>query len=187
MLYQVNDLLLILLVCIFVSWLYTQRFPKHEPDLSSLETDSDLHKWRANLQISLIRAYIFGDRFLAPRFTQGAQQNLVFWLFKRHWVYYSTVIFAYASLEKYHVILKALVAAHCSDYRQKEDDEDNGQLQLRSQLPVQFLFDVQDRFSELSVDQEPLNRCDYHEHGSKKDKDACREKLSYEDTDSDSD
>lgn len=90
----------------------------------------------------------------------------------------------------------ALVDAHCQDFKDAFDDEENGALKLRAQLPNAFLIGVMRRFATLNANQlaklnqcefcngeeytVDLDECDYHNHKTKKERMACKGDVSAE-------
>lgn len=73
-----------------------------------------------------------------------------------------------------------LVDTHCQKYEGSQDTEKNGELQLRDQLPHDFLIRVMVRCSKIdkSVCQ-AVKACDYHEHTSEEEATECQEGQEY--------
>jgi hypothetical protein len=138
----------------------------------------DTHAKRAAHQISLLKAYLLGDRLLAPRFVQDVQHNFVHWLVHRQFAYYGTILHAYANLGSDNLILQVLVDVYCKEFTIMHDGSEDNHFQFPDQLPGQFVFDVASRFSKLrgkyAGDIELEEECYYHEHKSDEEKKRCR-------------
>lgn len=88
--------------------------------------------------------------------------------------YYGTIIYAFANLPVASSVLKALVDAHCRDFNDACDTEENGELKLRAQLPNLFLVGVMVRYASIRSKKVKLRRCDYHEHAMEEEKKECQ-------------
>jgi len=93
---------------------------------------------------------------------------------------YEDVIYGFAKLRTDHPILDLLVETHCRQFHEELDSEENGEIELRPQLPIEFLIRVMLRYSNLRRKMASwpkigdLNRCDYHGHTSEKERAHCQ-------------
>ena len=183
------ECVLIKVVNIFVDWLYTGKCPETN---GGWEAANEALNARAGVKIELaaLQAYAFGDRMMAREFQTAPRMFLVQRFADGQDVaFYDTVIFAFANLPADDILLKVLVDAHCQEYNVDDDGLHKGEMELRSQLPHEFLLRVMLRYSALrqSSSDDGLNPCDYHEHKSEKERKACKKKDNIEgDSDNDS-
>ncbi|KAF9693742.1 hypothetical protein EKO04_008147 [Ascochyta lentis] len=158
---------------VFVDWLYTRKLPAKRTGWVGEEYDSE---WYITLQIPMMKACAFANRMLSPDFLHAMEHRLIdHFIASGNVPFYEAIIFAFENLPPTSLILKALVDAHCRSFDEAEDTEENGELELRSQLPNTFLVDVMLRYVKLkSRKQTLLDRCDYHGHVSEDEKQECQ-------------
>ena len=127
-----------------------------------------------------LRSLVLGDRLLSPNFHRAVLDVIISGLMGEDPVpYYLGVIYCFAKLPKDHPILDLLVEKHCLECNEAMDTEENGEIELRSQLPVEFLIRVMLRYSNLRRKmaswprKEDLNPCDYHGHKSEEERANC--------------
>ncbi|KAF2709295.1 hypothetical protein K504DRAFT_271438 [Pleomassaria siparia CBS 279.74] len=190
---------------IFVNWLYTQEIPKdydawtsgsvedYDASTSGSVEDHDASTSRGveidkNFGLSedlmKIKAYVFGNRFLAHRFCRAVNNSLVDSAFQEcSSFYYEEIIYAFENLPTGSRILTLLVDIQCAFWNGSSDRDFGGEIELRAQLPHDFLIRYMIRHGRIKEDPEgtELNRCSYHEHSSEEEKKACEEKCKQED------
>lgn len=150
----------------------------------------------------MLKSYAFADRMLSPDLRQALEHMLIdYFVSLRAVPLYGAVIFALAHLPSTSRLLQAMIDAHCRDFQEREDTEENGELQLHDQLPNAFLVGVMKRFAQMHADTveeltehdfcyevKGLDRCDYHGHATKEERKDCKIAVGLAaDDDSDSD
>jgi len=167
----------------FIDWLYTNKCPETPDDwVTGLYQGS----FQRGVQLAILRACAFGNRVMARVFQTSAQAALIRSIANgRRLPFFESIIFAFANLPSNNIILTLLVDAHCQDYKAEFDDIWDGELELRSQLPKEFLLRAMLRYSAMreAPVTNSLDPCDYHEHESEKEKEACQKKSIIKDTD----
>lgn len=131
--------------------------------------------------LRLVKAWAFADRFRAPGFRQAVNNAFVN-LTKSYPPFYSVIIYVFDNLPTTCGLRKFLVDAHCAMWSKAHDENDHD-LELRSQLPLDFWSLAMVRHSEARDDPGlyALDRCSYHEHCSEEEKDQCEAKCKQED------
>lgn len=109
-------------VAVFVHWLYTKEFLLGEDELGMPITDVE-HAEAEALE-TCTKAYIFGDRFLAPEFRRAA--NNCFADAMRHTYvlltsYTGTLAHAFENIPADRVIVQALVDDYCACWNGRDD------------------------------------------------------------------
>ncbi|KAF2998150.1 hypothetical protein E8E13_002140 [Curvularia kusanoi] len=173
---------------IFIGWLYTSCFPAQ--NVFSLATDDDtVSQGAQNLatQLVLVKACEFGDRFQATEFMHVSESALVD-CFIFSMPRYKAVIYAFKHLPQTSPVLQALVDSHCLFWDKSSDNETNGELQLRAELPYSFWMGVSLRYMQIQEGQRnEMKRCDYHRHGPERRGVMCKMPRIYSFDESDSD
>jgi hypothetical protein len=130
--------------------------------------------------LAILKACALGDRLVAVNFRNTADL-----LFISNFIgcgyppCYNAIIFAFANLPLEHNLLTFLVDTHCQNHRIELDTDENGEKELRSQLPKEFLLRAMLRYSELKSKDGAgdLIPCDYHGHSSKEERETCEKKV----------
>ncbi|KAF3034205.1 hypothetical protein E8E11_003624 [Didymella keratinophila] len=148
---------------IFIHWLHTQRLlAKFSLWLKKDETEPGTKA----VQMAMLDTWVFADRFLTSALRRDCEHALVDMFCNRSLPYYEVVIQAYECLPPTSLVLKAMIAAHCERFDQYADNEDNGELDWRNQLPNEFLAGVMMQYmmiKEHGLDPLPVP-CQFHEH-----------------------
>jgi hypothetical protein len=163
-------------VTLFVHWLYTQQFPATTEDWIDMEVIRQVSDWpEDDLVYACIKAYAFGDRFLAPNFCK-VSNNFFVDTIKTCTLYAisepsrTSISYAFDNIPGDIVILQCLVDIFCMDYGAKRSFP---HLVFLEAFPRAFLRRVIYRFRQLSLmskaDKEEENRC-YLEHASDEEK-----------------
>lgn len=161
----------------FVDWLYTRKLPAGEKQWAEKQYQpNETVKCHFAVQIAMIKACAFADRIMAPGFLRALEYKLIdhFIVLKTD-ACYKIVIYAFAHLPPASPVLRAMIDAHCfnfEEWMEKEYDEVN----LRAKLPHTFLVCVMLRYSKLLQSKKKrvwLDRCDYHDHKTKDEKEEC--------------
>lgn len=162
---------------VFVNWMYTQKLPGNCEEWCQVGELGEA--WDFASEIALIlKAYNFGDRFLATAFKRAANVAIV-GILHGCAPFYEVVIFAFKNLPAHSPILQLLVDAQCRHWSECLDDTE--EVELQKQLPYDFLLRVMKRYSEKVYGdtawfEEPLARCLYHEHASDEERKECQKK-----------
>ncbi|KAF2117804.1 hypothetical protein BDV96DRAFT_597678 [Lophiotrema nucula] len=169
---------------IFVNWLYTQAMPKSRSAWFRVsELSWNPYETTKDLDLLMIKAYIFGDRFATPRFSQ-----LVLDQFASHNIcngdtpWYSNIIYAYDNLSASNVMLKLLVDLHSHFWDVDHDDEKEPD-GIQDQLPRAFLLSVMRKQTKMISDledksaKEHLTACSYHEHATDEGRKECQKRI----------
>jgi hypothetical protein len=149
-------------------------------------------QWYITAQLVMLKAYAFAHRTLCAKFTDALEHNIVdaYITGDTSPPWHEAVIYAFGHLPSGSSVLKIVIDTHCHHFDENYDREDNGQLQFRAQLPNTFLTGVMDRLAKLNGDQQAkvddcrcintndryveLDRCDYHNHNTRKERKMCR-------------
>ncbi|KAJ4361300.1 hypothetical protein N0V95_002002 [Ascochyta clinopodiicola] len=163
---------------VFVDWLYARKLPAEHTDWVEEEYDSERsHQWHTAVQIAMMKAYAFADRMLSTDLRRAVYHKLVDnFVDDLDVPYYGTIIFAFQNLPPTSPVLEVLVDAHCRNFDETLDTKENGELELRTQLPNAFLVGVMLRYAKSKSEKEEttLERCDYHEHILETEKQECQ-------------
>lgn len=156
---------------VFIHWLYTQRIPANTAEWVRI---SEAKKWK--IEVVELKVLVLADRFLMPAFRRAVNNDLVTSRLK-HAPYYELVIHAFENLPEGSPILQLLVDTHCLHWEPKTDEGDEEEMQLRPDLPHEFLVKVMIRYAELKADKEgklkKLVACNYHLHADDEEKEKC--------------
>jgi hypothetical protein len=148
---------------IFLTWLYTGHYPKEE--LFDNKADPDT-------QLSRLKVCEFGDRFQATEFmhiSESAFFDSLMAFSGCSW--YATIIYAFNRLPSSSPVLQALIDKHGYQEGTDFDTKDNGELELRSEVPSEFWIGISLYYMRLqqgsrSIKKRKMDRCDYHRHES---------------------
>ena len=165
------------LVEVFVDWLYTRKLPSTNQEWVDKEHQPDQHvQWHTAVQLTMIKAYAFADRMLSPDLCRALERTLIdHFIVTNHTPYYGAVIYAFANLPSTSSVLRAMMDAHCRDFEETGDTEENGEMKLRAQLPNTFLVGVMVRYAKLKAKKVTrLDRCSYHDHATEHEKEECQ-------------
>jgi hypothetical protein len=137
---------------IFVDWLYSQKVPEKNTHwvapTENMKDNSTEHVQMA--EILVIKTYVFADRFLVPTFRCAIYNHFAASLIKDCIPpYYEVIIFAFENLTEKSAMLDLLVGIHCAFWDESCDTESNGELELRKDLPTDFLLRVMIRSSKM--------------------------------------
>ncbi|KAF2690839.1 hypothetical protein K458DRAFT_426270 [Lentithecium fluviatile CBS 122367] len=144
---------------VFVDWLYSQKVPEKnkqwvEPT-DKIKSNSTEHVQLAEQLV--MKTYVFADRFMdcIPP-------------------YYEVIIYAFDNLTEKSAMLDLLVGLHCAFWDESCDTESNGELELRKELPVEFLLRVMIRSSKMKDKEKAksLVECGCHREKAK-DREGC--------------
>jgi len=130
-------------------------------------------------QLARTKALVFGDRMLSPLFYRMVRGSLIDHVIEKS-AYYEAVSYGFARLPKDHAILDLLVEMHCRAFRDSSDTAGNGELELRTKLPHDFLMRVIIRYSqiaELVLPDDDIEPCDYHGHADEEEKKQCQAEV----------
>ncbi|KAI4641159.1 hypothetical protein J4E93_008037 [Alternaria ventricosa] len=170
---------------LFVHWLYAEEIPPHWESLSEIVEPGlnlDDSAWDDySTAMLLLKASVFGDRFLTPAFHRLAHNTFV----NRFVVApgdhssmsYYMVIWIYDNLLTSSPLVDLAVELQCIVWNTENDDKE--EKLLWPQLPHAFLLAVMTRYSELKEEKcsdIELKACDYHLHASEEEKKACKQK-----------
>jgi hypothetical protein len=156
----------------YATWLYRQEVPRYKRDWIAVveaeakEVDVD------NLHLLMLKALVFGDRFMVPKFYREVNNRLIERLIEMP-SSYANIIYAFDNLTAKKPLLKVLVDAHCDFWEPGRDDD--ADIALKAKLPREFLLRVMDAYAEGAT-AEDMNVCDYHEHKNDDEKAKCMKK-----------
>lgn len=124
----------------------------------------------------MLKACIFGDRFLAAAFTKAVRHEIVRQVIYEQRLYYEMISYAVENLVAEDSLLRMMVDVMFKDHFPAWDPAE--QVEAREMVPRSFLFEVMDKYVEtISTGKDPnaLDECDYHDHTSKAERRACQE------------
>ena len=127
-----------------------------------------------------LKSLVLSDQILSPNFHRAVLEVTISDLMSKNSVSsYDNVIYGFAKLRTDHPILDLLVEIYCLEFYEAMDTDANGEIELRFQLPIEFLIRVMLRYSNLRLEipswpkNKDLNPCDYHGHKSKEERAIC--------------
>jgi hypothetical protein len=135
---------------VFVHWLYTQQLPEDKDfrDIANINNKGQIDNEDHECDTVLLKAFVFGNRFLVADFERITHNHLADWLTDYIFgVPYELVILAYEVLPSDSRILGAMAEMQCLNWSPREDG--NEKKQIRVNLPKDFLIQVMIRQSEL--------------------------------------
>lgn len=174
-------------VRLFVHWLYKGTIPKNGSDkewspILDRVINCTIKKRHLNLHTRelfplLIKAYIFGDRFLAIGFRRDISERISDNLSRiRLWgtTFQQVIQHAFTHIPFDRPILQHLADICCKDWYEDEDEE--ADIFAQKDLPQAFIMRVLRRFGEVR-EMKQMNiqshvRC-YYEHASEEDEKRC--------------
>jgi hypothetical protein len=124
---------------IFIHWLCTQRLPAK---YSLWLKKDEVKPGTKGVQMTMLDTWIFADRFLISELRRDCEHALIDNFSNHSLPYYEVVISAYEHLPSTSPVLKAMIATHCERFGKDADNDDNGEINLRTQLPNAFLVGV---------------------------------------------
>ncbi|KAF2035346.1 hypothetical protein EK21DRAFT_54309, partial [Setomelanomma holmii] len=139
---------------IFVKRLYTAQLPEAEDWVSP-----------TILQVAMVDACALADRIVSPAFDRAFRSKIVTCSVNSSKPpAYATIISAFDILPPQDPILRLLVDSHCHRYKEADDLEDEEELELRDQLPHEFLVRTMIRYSRIgsTLFLRQLKASDYH-------------------------
>ncbi|KAH7084927.1 hypothetical protein BKA63DRAFT_484941 [Paraphoma chrysanthemicola] len=160
---------------LFVEWHYTSNLPTEEADWCGV-LQVDINSYWNHLRFTvLLKAYVFGDRFLVKSFRRQVNNTFVhhiglgwFSLPTR----YEGFSYAFANIPSDRPILQLLVDEHCGEW-DKGDENDDTKLSAFNNLPPKFLIRAFRRIHEMTEKELDRENWCYCEHESDKDKTDC--------------
>ncbi|KAH6639639.1 hypothetical protein C7974DRAFT_410597 [Boeremia exigua] len=153
---------------IFVEWLYTQKVPKKYSEWLKDTLTPDIWQRKA-VQMAIVKACHFGDRFLVSEFGRIVERTFICYIVtSEDDLYYEVIAYAYEHLSTKSLILKAMIDTHCATFTTDMDEKVPGEVDHREILPREFLLGVMLRYAEITQDQDKWIQlsCDYHDHSS---------------------
>ncbi|KAL5388999.1 hypothetical protein DPSP01_002702 [Paraphaeosphaeria sporulosa] len=130
---------------IFIDWLYTQNLPRKSEDWITPTPENKVgsHGHGQLAERLMMKSYVFADRFLVPQYRVALYKYYAnFCNVGGNPPYYDAIIYAFDNLPANSAILTLLVRTHCAYWNEGSDTADNGELELRQDLPQDFFFRV---------------------------------------------
>ena len=142
----------------------------------------------------MMKLYVFADRCLVP------QLRVYLYRYFSNFCtdhgtppYYNAIIYAFDNLPTTSHMLTLLVKLHCAYYTEDSDTKENGELELRQDLPQEFFVRAMIQFSRFrdKAKAEELIQCACHRNFEPMDREGCdtcnplpevKEKVSEEDS-----
>lgn len=162
---------------IFVNWLYTSEMPEDFDDLSSMTgMPNGVEGESTAAAFLLLKACVFGDRFLAYDFYQRAHNTFVDWNVLNPgwpWVTWEMVDYAFENLADDTPLLAMMVDLQCVYWKRgwKEEKE------LFASLRKDFLFKAMLRsihFRENPMEIGDMKECEFHVHPTEAEREWCQ-------------
>jgi hypothetical protein len=190
-------------VAVFVEWLYTRKIPAtsdgfNDDRCPQVSDDKLWNHWYTNTQLAMLKAYTLADRMISPDLCKALEHHIIGSFIEEGSPNYGAVIYAFTHLPPTNPILRVMIDSRCHFIGDIDDEEHNGELQLRAQLPNAFLVGVMLRLAKVNSEQfaklkrcdhgdfvGKLDACDYHDHATEKERKKCQKAASAKD-DSDS-
>lgn len=158
---------------ILVHFLYTSQIPSSTDEWSKI---SQAKMWK--IEVVELKLLVLADRFHMPELLQLVNNDLVGSRMK-HAPYYELVIYAWENLPEGSPILRLLVDTHVANWEPKTDEGDQEEMELRPELPHEFLVKAMIKFAEVGREKDKdgkgkkLIACDYHLHADDEEKKKC--------------
>lgn len=163
---------------IFIDWLYTKKLPWKTRDwvAPSPENDSGSHGHGQQAERLMMKVYVFADRFLVPEL--GVAMFRYFANFCNNGgnpPYYDAILYAFDNLPSTSPMLTLLVKLHCAYWNENSDTEDNGELELRQDLPHDFLLRGMEHFAKMrdKSKAKEIAICDCHKESATSGRQGC--------------
>jgi hypothetical protein len=169
-------------VNIFVHWLYYQKIPDRVSDwLRVYNGDNNDVDDSWTLDRAILKTVVFADRFLVTGLRRAANNYYVDES-PMDTPPYGLVIYCFENLRQSSPILRFLADSQWRywkpEFDEGDEDDKDGDLQLRSRHPHDFLVRVMIRYAESEPGaKKTLNLCDYHEHACEEEKTTCQAAL----------
>jgi hypothetical protein len=163
---------------IFIDWLYTQKLPKRSREwvTPTAEIEAGSHNHSRVVERLMMEVYVFADRFLVP------QLKVALFRFFANFCnndaippYYEAIIYAFDNLPSTSPMLTLLVKLHCAYWTDSSDTTDNGELELRHELPQDFFLRGMAQFAK-GRDKEKAKGvacCDCHKETTVTEREGC--------------
>jgi hypothetical protein len=152
--------------------LYTQQVPETKENIAKIiGTIAGESKSKKDIELVLIKACVFGGRFLAWTFKRDIHNFYVTYK-ERKPPWYENVKYAFENLDEDDILLKFMVDMQCITWHPDADGKDE-EVVHRVLLPSAFLVRVMIRNYELKkspVAKKDVKLCSYHSHEERK---AC--------------
>jgi hypothetical protein len=167
-------LVLIWSVEIFLDWLYMSKLPYTNAQWREMRDENHEDDGRED---TMINAIALAHRLLAPKFRKAVEYGMI-----KEFVDYAntpwanTVVSAFEKLPSSSPILRLFVDAYCFNYDEEWHTEWKEDWLDLPDLPHDFLLRVVFRHSEMKKKPSsgPPVACDYHNHGSGDEREACK-------------
>ncbi|KAF2872412.1 hypothetical protein BDV95DRAFT_606028 [Massariosphaeria phaeospora] len=155
----------------FVDWLYTQKLPAGiEAWYQSSDTPEDVDDM-VGMEVLRIKLYVFADRFIVPILRTTLNRLIVADTTCRLAPFPDVTSYAFENLPTEDPILAFFVdtnALFCDTYGMEEAEHD------LAKHPRLFLVRTIRKMTTMrSFDPPACNQCDYHEHQTEDEKEAC--------------
>jgi hypothetical protein len=163
---------------IFVNWLYTKKLPEKEVQWIDADDEKDSYHYNCQINLFRLKVYVVADRLGAQEFLAMVNNDYMDSNIDRT-PWYENVIYAFSNIPSGRRILRFLVATHCALSCPDGDDSMEGEEELRSKLPREFLLQVMMRYQVINTEEnwnDALRACDYHEHASEEEREKCSQK-----------
>ncbi|KAH4037322.1 hypothetical protein HBI24_153670 [Parastagonospora nodorum] len=164
---------------LFVHWIYTTGLPGTAKDLVQIaivkrdeSSKNGALDQERELDIILLKASIFGDRFLATGFRKDVH-NLFVNLAVHGRVHYECIKYAFDNLGEDVLLLECIVDLQCNFWAPEDDEPE--ELEARELVPSKFFIRVMTRNYEYNggLADKGMMTCDYHRHDSDQEREAC--------------
>lgn len=163
---------------IFIDWLYSQKLPKKTRDwlTPTPELEAGSHGHGQLAERLMMKSYVFADRFLVPQFRVALYRYYAnFCNSGGNPPYYDAIIYAFDNLPPTSAMLTLLVRTHCAYWNEGSDTADNGELELRQDLPQDFFFRIMDVASKMRDKEKAkgIACCDCHNETVTTEREGC--------------
>jgi hypothetical protein len=168
---------------IFVNWIYTRQLPdpkQWSEDLPDIPREGEDDNWYVT---DLVKAYVFGDRFLALEFKEVVNNYIVDYILKTDeppW--FTATQYAFENLTQDHLLLQLLLDVTCRFWEVRYCDPESHH--AHKCCSFEFILHLLEYYSNKVADYPEgewwrigLVACDYHENNSKHEPTMCQKKT----------
>jgi hypothetical protein len=180
---------------VYVNWLYCRKLPAKTAEWIEEYHAGRVHKQIA-AQVARLKACALAHRLLSSAFRRATEIDFVDFLISgspEAYSFYAPIHYAFTHLPSSSSVLQTIVDVFCKSFNPEFDDvevedEENKKtlfedVALRANLPTTFLVGTMLRYAKTREDKNiTLERCDYHGHATKAERDTCQKMFSGSDS-----
>ncbi|KAL5120101.1 hypothetical protein ACEQ8H_001926 [Pleosporales sp. CAS-2024a] len=168
----------------FLYWVRNEQLPPTDQDWFKRPAGMERDVYNLHVSMLHLKTYVVADRLGVEAMRCAVNNLYVDKNFTAPWLV--EVMYAYAHIPLHHHIPRMFVHLHVKASITRERVLPGAETQLASRLPNEFLLRVIERYAQLRdngdrrEDEEDIFKCDYHEHATDEEREACLYQEMYE-------